>query len=344
MRSSHANWILLAVIAATTCVYTGCGFSRLGKNVSNMKLERPRLMSWRRDRSDTEIASTTPRPPSSSIPPGSGSGTADSGSRNFPSEPAPGGNYHYASTSGGSGNYSSTNSSENYSQGGGYNDSYVASSGAGGTGDAGGGAQRGFYNPEYNSTAGGSQYGNTGGGYDNYGGSSRDYGPSYGGSATRNYEVADRRGDSYGDYGGSGTYGETSTGSNQYGGSQYGDNQQYGGSSYGDSQYGDQQSGGNYGGGSQYGGDSDSRFVSPNSGGSNYDDYQSPAQDNYNSSYGSGGSYDSSYGAPTSGGTNYGSPSSTSGSTQRWLPGSTKTTTPYDQQQQLSPPTSSWGN
>ena len=350
MRSSHATWVLVALVAGATCMQTGCGFTRLGRNVSNISMERPRLLSWRRNKRDTEVASNT-RPPSSSIPP-AGDTDAGSASRNFPSEPAPGGNYDYARTDAGSGNYENTSGAgDSYDRSGGYNDNYVASGGS----EAG--AQRGFYNPD--SYAGnGSQYGDTasrGGGYDSYNGSSRDYGPSYG-NDTRDYEqLADRRGDdsSYGRSGGS-TYGDTSGGSqyggSQYGGSQYGDSQ-YGGSQYGDSQYGSSQYDGSQYGDSQYGatqtpasynsGSQDSRHVSPGGAGS-ADDYRSPAQGSYNDTY-NGGGYDSTYGAGSSTG---GTAAPAGGSSSpRWFPGSTKNVTPYDQQQQLSPPTNTgWGN
>ena len=343
MRNSHATWVLVAMIAATTCIHTGCGFSRLGKNVSSMSFERPRLIGWRKGRGDTEIASTTPRPPSSSIPPAGDSGTAGTDSRNFPSEPAPSGNYDYANTGTSGGNYGSTSGGSNYGNTGGYNDSYLAAGGRDGANRiANGGAQRGFYNPEYGSNAGGgSQYGDTGpgsGGYDNYGG-----------SGARSYEqVADRRGDSSdntyrggssydnGGYG-SDTYGNTSGGSN-YGGSEQGS--QFGGSNYGDTQ------GASYDSGANYGAQGGSRFVSPNSGGGNdYDTYRSPAQDSYDDTYGADRGYDSTYGGSAGANANGGSGAPSGATSPRWFPGSTKTTTPYNSQQQLAPPTNNgWGN
>ena len=335
MRSSHATWVFVAIVAAATCMQTGCGFTRLGRNVSNMSIERPRLLSWRRNKREAEVASST-RPPSSSIPPAGDPG-AGSSSRDFPSEPAPSGNHSYASTNVGSGNYPTTSGAGgSYDRTGGYDDTYVAS---GGGSEAG--AQRGFYDPNYGGASGGSGYGDTASrdaGYDNYGGASRDYGPSYAGRDTENYyqQVADQRGGSYDNtYGGNDSSYENTSGGSGYVNDRY-SNEQYGNGQYGADQYSNDpygsQTPASYSSEAQYNTQGGSRFVSPNGSG-NVDDYRSPAQGSYEGSYDNGGSYDNNYSAPAS-----------SGDSPRWFPGSTKNVAPYDQQQQLAPPTNNgWG-
>ena len=356
MRSSRSSMLLVALIVTATCIHTGC---RLG----GMSLSRPKLLSFRHDK-PKDIASTKPKPPLSSIPPAGtdvaeGDSARGSGSRSFPSQPAPNSDYGYASTSGGSGDYTprdSYGSRDNYGPRDSYSggtspssnyrdDPYVATSGGNN------GSQRGFYNPDAygpaashsggtrNSYAGDSRA--AGGSYDGYNASGSGYDnasyPSgYGGSE----RVADVRGgasyDSYNDRGAGGGAYDT--------GASY-DRGGYGAGSYD-------------GGGSGYGSSNE---------GNSYDSYQSPATGRYDSgaSYDAGASYDSganyeapasydarsagagSYNnpydnaAPASSGDNYSAPPPT---TPSFLPGSTGRTTPYGGQKQLSPPTDSgWG-
>lgn len=345
MRSSRATCFLVVAIAAATCIQTGC---RLGKTASNMSFSRPRLLARKdkdKDKPDTTIASTKPKPPASSIPP-AGTSIAANGanSRSFPSEPAP---TSYASTSdqyGGSGDYASTGDSygstdrgsgsrnnSDYASTNGPSNPYVATSG--------GGSERGFYDTEYPGGNGGSSYESTAGGgsptrsggYDSYAGGQADYGQPYADSASRDQgyqQVADRRGDSWGNSGSDSSYS--------------------GGSDY--------NAPSSYGNDPQYGATADSRSVSPG-GNSNYDDYRSPAQGSYNDSYNSGNNYNGGATAGTStgyndsynSGNNYGNTnaaanSSTGTAPASWRPGSTGSAPPFGQKP-LSPPTNNgWGN
>lgn len=342
-------WALVAASTAVMCLSSGCIGSRLGKNIGKMRVPRLGVLGRRKKSSDEELAKASP--PASAIPP---AGMAGSGSRTFPSQPAP----HT-----GPGSYADTGAHGGYAQTG-AGSPYMNTSGPSGAYRDGPAAapQKGFYSSTYpggqpSGQAG--QYADTsggynGGGYDDRGlgdrggyggyddmnagsGGRGDYGSEYAGSGTRSggyQRVADTRGDSYGPErtgGGGGDYGPAP-------------------------------------GGSRFGGYEDSRQVSPPAGGSGYDnDYRSPAAGDYNDSYNDryqesyndgassdsgggssfsrfsggadggygGGSYDDSYNA----GASYQSSQPPSRGSRSWLPGSTK---PYNPEP-INPPTSGYG-
>ncbi len=315
MRRSLATWVMVAAAAAFLCLPSGCIGSRLGRKSSGASWSRPSLLGWGKKKSGTELAHSKPKPPSSTVAPGTAGLANNSAGASQPFPASTGG----APQEGVPATYASTGASAYGAGGGDYGD-YGSTNAQGGSqsyASSGGAApQRGFYGDEYQGESQAqsrSQYSQAGGGgydsYNNTAGGSGGYQDSYGAPQGQGYEqVADQRGSSYGS----------------------------GGSDYGD----------------QYGG-ADSRYVSPAGGQQQYD-ARNPAPSQYNDGYGSqyqGTSSQESYGGSqySSGGYNNaasqgssfgsstGAPVQSSTGGTPWTPGSTKSFN----QQPLTPPTNS---